>query len=220
MKKAFIVVLVFLGIVLLASLTQAQEPEKVSTLVLLKTNWFDPKIGEQCWRYDANMYFNYKFLGAGLEVETSPENDAITIRPMLQLVKKPWYLNFGSSTNSQGRDYLFGGFWYINSFKGFSVLADVRNYIGYKGENSTDYLDSFLKLKYLFQSQVFIGTEMNYDHWWGNDSHNYFLVGPIFGYKFNKNVSIYIRPSREWEGIEGQTSVQKDRIRLGLEMFF
>lgn len=204
---------------LVAGVTFAQDKEaKVSGSIVSKTDFVFPQEGKSKTTEVLSMYWQYKRLGGGLDVVMDPKNDFFQTEPYLTFNKGPWYLLGGAAINSAGNRWAQTGGWYINKFGRFNLVIDVRNYWGLNSQ-SVSFLDTFGEATYDLSEKLFAGLDVEYVHWWKGKSHNRYFVGPVLGYKVIKNLTVFVRPSREWDALAGSTKYT-DKVRIGLKFCF
>jgi len=165
------------------------------------------------------IFWHYNnWLGGVLDVTTKPKFNYVQVKPYLTINKGPFYLLGGVSTDSVGTDYAHSGIWYTDTLNKVKVFFDLRNYWGIGGE-PVDYLDAFLELERSLGEKFFYGLDLDYCHYWQDENHNFYFVGPYIGYKFTKSFAVFVRPSMEWDVLEGVSS-KTDKIRLGVKINF
>lgn len=224
MKKILVIsIMVF---VFSSSIAYAEESEKVSGLVVLKEDVvFSPHkdYSIPC----ISTFFHYKSIGGGFDLRYYERGRVTEFQPYLTFSpnkgKSPWYFLGGLSFDSNNTKYFQTGIWYINSFGKLNMLWDVRNWWAFeKGET---YFDPFLQLLYPLpkpfniDERFYAGVELEYNHFWSGPTHNWYFGGPLIGFKITKDISTFVRLSREWDVLKGDTT-KTDRIRLGLNINF
>lgn len=214
MKRIIFLAVVFAAFVINPVL--AQEP--ISTMVDLRHDFFYPKKGENLTAQSLKILWQHNWLAGFLESDFKSSNHALTLKPSLLLRHGPWYFLGGLSANSQGSDFVQAGIWHVNRFGNFNILLDLRNYWSISGKGN-NYMDNLLRVMYPLVGKLSIGTELGYDHWWNTSNHNWFLVGPRISYQLTKELSIYVRVSREWD-VLGNKTEETDRIRTAIQFNF
>ena len=212
MKKIIVILLgILVGFCWLADI----QAEEVSTSISLKNDWVSPEGGKTYLKQGLSTYWNYEWLGGGLDMTVKPEFDYFAIWPYLTLNQAPFYLLGGVSTDSCGADYVYPGIWYVDTFGETNFFLGLKNYWSIGGEASaSDYLNSFLKITYPVSEKFFAGIDLEYIRWW-EDSNNWYFIGPFIGRKITKAVSLIIRPSRSWD-----ESTKEDMVRLEMAISF
>lgn len=210
--RNFITVLLAIFIL---SISVSAEEEKVSTSINLKNDWSDAS-GKTVDSQKMFVLWHYKNIGGGMDMAITRRKDYFQVDPFLTFNRGPWYLVGGASVDNFSQ-YIQGGFWYMNSIGKTFVFADIRNYFA-TGGNAKDYIEGFFELKQPIGKRFFMGADLDYVLWReGNNS--YFLFGPIVGVKINKNISVYMRISREWNIIDDKSD-GSNRFRLGMTISF
>lgn len=193
--------------------------QKASTLIIIKNDFVEPEEKASYHKQSVSIYcHNGNWFGGGLDLTVKPKYDYTEVKPYLTVNKGPFYLLGGLSINSAGNDYIQGGIWYTNKFGKVKVFFDLRNYWNIDGE-STDYLDSFLKGEYPLGEKFYAGLDLDYCRYWQDGNHNFYFIGPYVGYKITDNTSIYLRLSRDWNVVNGNSD-RTDKIRGGLKIAF
>ncbi|MCK4650173.1 hypothetical protein KAT36_02980 [Candidatus Pacearchaeota archaeon] len=190
-----------------------------STLIILKNDLAKTKEGESYHKQSVTIYcHNGNWFGGGLSATVKPTHDYAEVNPFFTVNKGPLYLLGGLSTNSSGNDYAQAGIWYIDKFGKIATFFILKNYWNIAGE-STDYLDAFLELEYPLGKKFYAGIDLDYCHYWQDENHYFYFIGPYAGYKILDNLSVYLRLSRGWNIVEDQSN-RTDNIRTGLEISF
>lgn len=210
--KKFLIFVVLLTVALASSAqlwAEESKEDKVSTLIILKNDFY-----EKFQIQKAQFYFHKDWLGGGFDVDLIRQSDFLKVRPYVTVNSGPWYFLAGASyANANGKisEHAQIGVWYINKFGDWSVIADMRNYFGLN-QNALAFSDNFFEITHPIgkDKKWFVGLDVVYDHWWEGKSHDWVLVGPVFGRKFTKNITGFIRVGREYdildEKIEGANS--------------
>lgn len=216
MKKLFIIAMA----IAFCFVTELQAEEgKPLTLIILKNDSVNPKEGESYNKQSSSIYFhNGSWFGGGLDITVKSKYDYMETNPYITVNRGHYYAIAGFSTNSNGSDYFQGGFWYINKFDKIEVFLDIRNYWGIGGE-TTDYADVFLRGEHPISEKFYIGIDLDYIRYWQDENHNFYFLGPYVGYKVTDITSIFLRVSREWDVVDGQSN-STDAVRLGMEIMY
>ncbi|GEM_PF-2026726 len=218
-----------------SALAQDANSEKISGSIDIRISDFVyPEKGENITGQSLNAFWKYKQYSGLLETSYISESHSFTIKPSIQFSKGPLSALVGLSTNDTGSDFFQVGIWYADSFGKFKVLVDARNYFSITSQEN-GYIDNFVRVMYPITDKLSAGIDFGYDHWWEGNEHNWYFFGPRAVYQITKDVSIYIRVSREWnvkkvavETIAESTTVTTmeretditDKIRLGLIIAF
>ena len=215
MKKAAIILATAVTLFVSAPIL-AQEP--VSTIIDIRNDLIFPEKGGDQTAQSLKIWLQYGRISGFLESDFKNENHALTIKPSLLFKQGPWYFLGGLSTNSQGSDFVQAGLWHVSRFGQFSVLLDLRNYWSVSGKGNS-YTDNLLRVMYPIAGKLSIGGELSYDHWWNERDRNWFFIGPRVSYQLTKEMSVYVRVSREWDAIGSRTE-STDRIRTAVQFNF
>ncbi|MCK4540180.1 hypothetical protein KAU09_03435 [Candidatus Parcubacteria bacterium] len=195
------------------------EDKKASALIVIKNDFVEPEKAESYHKQSMTIYcHDGNWFGGGLSVTVKPKYDYTEVKPWFTLNKGPLYFLGGLSTDSSGNDYIQGGGWYINKFGKFKVFFDLRNYWNIDGESS-DYLDCFLEGEYPLGKKFYVGLDLDYCHYWQDEDHNFYFVGPYVGYKVMDNLSVYLRLSCDWNVVHDNAD-RTDKARIGLKVTF
>lgn len=197
---------------------QSNGKDKITTSLTIKNDFGFPKDGEDYTTQAISAYWHYKWLGGGIDLRANFRNDFLEASPYLTLNYAHWYLLGGCVVDSEGSDFIQVGLWYINTIGKFNVVLDLRNYWPVDGKNLNSYTDDFLEVTYPLSDRFFVGIDLEYAHWWEGPSHDYLSVGPLVGYKISKNVSIFVRPTYDWNFADKTTGTT--RVRVGLSLSF
>jgi hypothetical protein len=197
------------------------DGEKVSTTLVLKGDFVKPKHSEAYFASQFNGYWHYKWFGGGIDVTDNRKAGWTQIKPYLTANKGPFYVLVGFQADTDKANYVQTGAWYVNRFKKLNVFLDVRNFWA-ASNKCYDYLDAWLAIWHPvtpISEKLYIGTELEYIHYWAGPRHNWYFIGPLVGYELTKNISIFVRLSREWD-VCGSKTETTDRVRLGVKFNF
>lgn len=188
---------------------------EITTSITLRNDYLKPNQDQSLTIQSFFGYWHYKKYGAGLELDCS--NNFFRAKPYFTLdFGKHFSGVFGINSDSAGNDYFLTGLWYTDSWKKLGLIADVRNYWS-MGEQD-DYLDIFVLATFPINAKWFTGAGIQYDYFWQSQA-NWFLAGPVLGYKIDDNWSIVGRLSHEWDWGKGYQA-EADRLRLELKTSF
>jgi hypothetical protein len=218
-------------LVLTLTLVYAEEKDdKISGLVVLKSDWISPVgKGESYFVPALCPFLKYKSWGGGFDLRYYESGKVTEFQPYLTFTpkggKSPWYFLGGLSFDTNNAKYAQTGVWYINNFGDLNVAVDVRNFWSLDSDKAKGFIEPFLQLLYPFPKFVNInkrfcgGVELDYVHWWSGDNHNWFLAGPVVGFKITDNLSTFVRVSKEWTEKKDDTT-SAYRVRVGLNITF
>jgi hypothetical protein len=217
MKKV-IWIAVFMLLAAVPVFAQEADSEKVKTFLDFRNDIVSSdKSGGQTIQA-GTLWWQYKALGGVLEPELRTKNHYERMKAsLLWKFGQSWYILGGATADSQGSDFVQAGVWYVGNLGKFKVLLDARNYFSISGQ-SNGYTDDLLRIMYPITNKLSVGTDIAFDHWWG-DGHNLYFVGPRISYQISKNISIYARVSHEWN-VSAAGTEETDRIRVGLAITF
>jgi len=207
------------------------EKGKFSTYIVIKNDFGFPQEGKDYTMQALCAYWHYQLpgswsnvgIGGGIDSRVNFEDDFLEGSPYITLNHGPWYVLVGGVIDSGSQNFVQTGIWYINSWQikkiaEFDVILDVRNYWPVEGKNLDPYIDNFVEITTPI-GRFFVGTDLEYVHWWTGPSHNYVSVGPIVGYKFTKNISVFVRPTYDGD-FEKNKTTGIARVRVGLILWF
>lgn len=110
MKKIALCLVLVFGIPAFLWAEENRAEEKVSTYMLLKSNLINPKGEGSYFSYGLFSYWYNSWLGAGVDVTSTPKKEFLEAKPFVTINKGPFYAIGGLSTDSTGADYAFGGY--------------------------------------------------------------------------------------------------------------
>lgn len=224
MKKLLMVaMLLFASFFANVSALWAEEvkEEKVSTLIMLKNDFYFPSEGPRYELQKFQVYWHKDWLGGGFDVDFIRQKDFLRVKPYLTVNSGPWYLVGGASFQDVGgktSQYARVGGIYIGKVGGWKVYSDMSNYVGLD-RNSPTFSESLSEITYPLGKRFFIGGNVIFDHWWEGPAHNWILVGPLVGYKLTEHISPFVRIAHEWDFLGGKTR-EANSIRLGIVFSF
>lgn len=193
---------------------------EISTLVLMRNDWIKSEDKESVQSQEFFAYWLYdKKIGGGIDVVTTPKANSISVKPFgtWKLSDSVHFVG-GAMNTSYGSDYLHGGVWIFQNIGQWKIYLDLREYVEISGKRS-DYFDAFAEIIYPVADKFSLGVVGMYDHWWQDDDHDWFFIGPIGYYHLSKSVSICCRPSLDWERNSGDT-VRTVKVRVGVKLVF
>lgn len=180
--------------------------------LIMQTNMINPMPGKNFISNDINLYLavNEKF-GVGIETNFSPEKDYSRFRPLMTwAIDKNWGLLGGYSVDSADQHHVRGGFSYFRNLgKNYSFLFATSYYLGID-EESKDFTDSYVELKYDFGNKFSLALEIVHDYWPDNGA-NWLLAGPVLHYKVSDKVDFFGRVALDSD-LAGQKGTD---LRLG-----
>jgi len=217
-----ILILILLFSLAPSALAEETNNEKVSTLIFLKNDLVRPQQGKVTKGYFTQTfspYFHYKWVGAGGDFSWTPKKDYQELKPYVTANKGPFYALLGYSGNSLEQKFIQTGGWYLNRFGKLLLFGDLRNYWS-ANKTSISYLDFFTHVSHPIGQYFYAGLETKYIHWWDpKKSHDWFLVGPLVGVNLTKTISVYARPSLDWNKVDNH-STRAFTFRVGLKFQF
>jgi hypothetical protein len=225
MKRILVCGIMILMALLLSSVAtvqaEEQEGDKVSTALAIKGDFVSPHHGEKHFAAQFNGYWHYKWFGTGIDVTDKRHAGWTQVKPYVTANKGPFYVLAGLQADTNKANHLQTGVWYVNRFKKLNVFLDVRQYWAVN-DKCRDYIDAWLSVTNPvtpISERLFVGTELEYIHYWSGPSHNWYFIGPLVGFEITKNISIFARLSREWD-VCGSKTETTNRVRLGVKFSF
>lgn len=215
--KGFIAILVVV-VVIIASVVWAEDSDRVSTYLDFRQDYKNPQGGASETGQSIVVWLQYGSIGGLFEGDVTNKSHYVDFKPSLLYRKGSFYLLGGFAADSLGSEFIQTGVWYLNTFGKLCVFLDARNYWSITSQDN-GYAENFLRLTHPIAGKFYGGIDMIFDHWWSGESHNCYFVGPLIGYEITKEISIYLRVSREWDILGGNTN-QTDRAKLGLVFYF
>lgn len=215
------VVLVILSGLAISVCAEESANDKLSTNIVLKGTFVKPHHGEAYFAAQFCGYWHYKWFGSGIDVTDVRRKGWTQLSPYLTANRGSFYALVGFQADSDRTHHVQTGLWYVNRFKKFNVFLDVRNFWAVSN-NTFHYLDVWLSLSHPItpvSEKLFAGVELEYIHYWTGPSHNWYFVGPFVGYQFTKNISAFVRLSREWDVCSG-IAEPADSVRVGVKFTF
>lgn len=199
---------------------KSQKEGEISTLMLIRNDWVKTEDKDSV---QSQEFFGYwlweKKIGGGIDVVTTPETDCVTVKPFATLkVTSALHLIGGALTTSYGSDYLHGGIWIFQSIGQWRIFLDLREYVEISGKRS-DYVDAFTEIIYPVSDKLSLGVVGMYDHWWQDDNHDWFFIGPVSYYHLSKSLTVFCRPSLDWEKTK-QDTIRTAKLRFGVKLAF
>lgn len=199
---------------------ESEKGEEISTLILMRNDWVKTESKDSV---QSQEFFGYwlweKQIGGGIDVVTTPETDCITVKPFVTLkVTDSVHFVGGTMTTSYGSDYLHGGVWIFHNIGQWRIYLDLREYVEISGKRS-DYVDTFVEITRPVTDKLSLGVVGMYDHWWQDDNHDWFFIGPVGYYQVSKNMTVFCRPSLDWE-ITRQDNIKTAKMRFGVKLVF
>ncbi len=201
-----------------AVLAEEKKEDKISTFVVLKNDFVSPQHGESYFSH-TTIYSFYRQFGGGMDITYAPKNNYHCFQPFITLNKGPFYALAGYSGDSLGGKHFQAGAWFAKTHKKLSFFVDLRNFWAVS-EEGIGYLDLWVYISHPIgkRERFFVGLETEYIHWWEKQPHNWYMIGPVVGVNITKNISLYVRPSMEWDIAEGTNRTFK--IRTGIKFSF
>lgn len=208
-----------------------KEKGKFSAIVSIKNDLGFPQESKDYTVQALCAYWHYQLpesgpnvgIGGGVDLRANFRDEFLEASPYMTFNYKAWYLLAGGVVDSKSQNYVQIGLWYIDSWEvkkigKFNMFVDVRNYWpASSGKNIHTYIDNFVEVTYPI-GKFFVGTDIEYIHWWKGPSHDWVSVGPLVGYKITKNVSVFVRPTYDLDIMDEATGTA--RIRFGLCLSF
>lgn len=218
MKRLFVVFVAVMVVISSLSLTWAGDSDKASTYLDFRQEYKNPQGGAGETGQSIVAWWQYGSIGGLFEGDITNKSHYVDFKPSLLYRKGSFFFLGGFAADSLGSEFIQTGVWYLNTFGKLNVSLDARNYWSITGKDN-GYTEEFLRVTHPIAGKIYGGIDMIFDHWWSGKSHSCYFVGPLVGYKFTSTTSLYLRVSREWDVLGGDTR-STDRLRLGLVFYF
>lgn len=197
----------------------AEEAKKTSGSITLKNNWSDPQGGPGAFSQTVSLFVQTpSWLGLAGDFTYQSKGDYVAYAPFLTLNAGPHYLLLGYSADNVGKDFVQVGYWHLNQYAGFKVIADIRAYVA-ANEKSQGFLDSYLEVGRNVLPELKVSLVVD-DVYAFDGAANTVLLGPLVCYKATKQVSFIGRYLHAWSDSDASGTSQADKFRLAIQYSF